>query len=196
MTNSQKDSNEAYEAAEEVTTSPPQKAKPKRSGAELLLRDILALLIKIAVIALVVVLLFTFMFGIYRNTDPSMSPSIADGDLVMYYRLDKHYVSGDVLVAKYEGSTVALRVVAVAGDTVDILEDGLYINGSLQLESKIYENTYRYADGVDFPLTVGEGEVFVLGDSRENATDSRMFGTVRIEDTYGKVMTIIRRRGI
>jgi signal peptidase I len=91
---------------------------------------------------------------------------------------------------------ISLRVVAVAGDQVDIREDGLYVNGYLQYEENIYEKTTRYEEGVDFPLTVGEGEVFVLGDSRENSTDSRIFGPVSVADTYGKTIMIIRRRNV
>ena len=168
----------------------------KRNQSELLIRDLLALLIKIAVIATCAVLLFTFMFGIYRCADPYMYPSIRDGDLVVFYRLDKRYSRSDVLVAKYQGMTMSLRVVAIEGDLVDIREDGLYVNGSLQFEAGVYERTERFSEGVDFPLTVGEGEIFILGDSRENATDSRIFGSVKIADTYGKVITLIRRRGI
>lgn len=176
--------------------SPPAVKAVKRSQTELLIRDVWLLLIKIAAIALAAVLSFTFVFGIYRSTDTSMAPAIRDGDLVIYYRLDKLYTSSDVLVTDFEGGTLALRVIAVEGDEVDIREEGLYINGSLQVERNIYETTYRFTEGVDFPLTVGEGEVFVLGDSRENSTDSRIFGPVDIDDTHGKVMSVIRSRSI
>jgi signal peptidase I len=87
-------------------------------------------------------------------------------------------------------------VVALAGDTVDITEKGFYINGALQREPDIYRETERYQDGIDFPLTVLEGHVFVLGDNRTGTTDSRIYGPVRINDTQGKVMTVVRRRSI
>ena len=87
------------------------------------------------------------------------------------------------------------RVVAVEGDTVDITEDGLEVNGYLQQENLIYEKTRRYEEGIDFPVTLKANEVFVLGDARENATDSRVYGVVNIEETKGKVMLIIRKRG-
>lgn len=161
-----------------------------------LLGDLLYLFLKIAVAALFVVLLFTYLFGVYRVGDISMQPSIKDGDLVFYYRLDRVYTSTDVVVTSYQDRELALRVIAVAGDEVDIREDGLYINGSRQLETGIYEETFRYTQGISFPLTVAEGEVFLLGDSRENATDSRIFGTVKTDDILGKVMLILRRRGI
>ena len=85
---------------------------------------------------------------------------------------------------------------AVEGDTVDISEDGLIINGSLQQEDNIYEDTQRYEEGIDFPITLQEDEIFLLGDSRENATDSRIFGPVKTNETLGKVIMILRRRGI
>lgn len=161
-----------------------------------LLKEIILLLLKIVVVAVVVVLVFTFLYGGYRSADPAMSPAIRDGDLVMFYRLDKTYTAGDTLLLEYEGQRQVRRVIATAGDTVDITEDGLMINGALQQEPQIYQKTQRYADGVTFPLTVGEGQVFVLGDARENATDSRVYGAVNVKDTQGKVIAILRRRNI
>jgi len=164
--------------------------------APALLKDVLSLLIKIVVIAAVVLLVFTFMFGLCRYTDASMAPAIKDGDLVLFYRLDKTYAAGDTLLLEFEGQKQVRRVIATAGDTVDVTEDGLFINGALQQEPEIYQQTQRWADGVTFPLTVGEGQVFVLGDARENATDSRVYGAVDVKDTLGKVIAILRRRNI
>lgn len=160
------------------------------------MRELLYLLLKIVAIAAAFLLIFTFLFGIYRNGDVSMFPSVKDGDLVLFYRLDKAYVKSDAVVLKYKGETMTRRVIAIAGDTVDITDEGLFINGSLQIEHDIYEKTERFNTGVEFPLKVGEGQVFVLGDARKNATDSRVFGCVNISDTLGKVTAVIRRRGI
>jgi signal peptidase I len=162
-----------------------------------LLKDLFFLLLKIAVIALTFVLLFTFLFGIIRYQEPSMVPAIKDGDLVIFYRYTQAgYLPQDALALKFNGHTQVRRVVATAGDTVDITEDGLKVNGALQQETGIYQKTERYEEGVSFPLTVPEGEVFVLGDSRVGATDSRVYGCVKVEDTLGKVMAVLRRRNI
>ena len=157
----------------------------------------LFLLLKIVCVALSFILLFTFMFGLIRYQNPSMDPAIKDGDIVIFYRYTKSgYLPQDVVALEYDGQRQVKRVVATAGDKVDITEGGLVINGALQQEPGIYQKTERYEDGVEFPLTVPEGQVFVLGDNRNGATDSRIYGCVKIEDTFGKVMTIIRRRGI
>jgi len=160
-------------------------------------KDLLSLLLKIALIALTFVLLFTFLFGIMRYQEPSMAPAIKDGDLVFFYRYNQSgYQPGDAVALEHKGQSHVRRVIATAGDTVDITESGLLINGALQQEPGIYQRTERYEEGMSFPLTVPEGQIFVLGDSRAGATDSRIYGCVKIEGTLGKVMTVIRRRGI
>jgi signal peptidase I len=125
-----------------------------------------------------------------------MKPAVRDGDLVMFYRLDKSYAARDLLLLDFQGERQVRRVVATEGDTVDITENGLVINGAIQQELNIYEETYRYAEGVSLPITLGEGEVFVLGDARENASDSRVYGAVRAKDTLGTVIAIMKSRNL
>ena len=160
-------------------------------------KDLLFLIIKIVLILLAFVAMFTFLFGFVRYGEPSMTPSIKDGDLLIYHRYTKvGYMIRDAIILEHDGQIQARRVVATAGDVVDITESGLVINGSVQQETDIYQDTERYMDGVAFPLTVPDGFVFVLGDSRTGATDSRIYGPVDIDDTLGKVMAVIRRRSI
>lgn len=158
--------------------------------------DIFQLLLKIVLIILAVILVFTFMYGMARINDVSMKPAIKDGDLVMYYRLDKRFVSGDIAVFKKDGRTTTGRAVAVAGDTVDITKDGLMINSATQISQDIYFDTTQFQNGVDFPITVGEGQIFVLGDNRPEASDSRIYGCINIKDVKGKAIAVIRTRGL
>ena len=69
------------------------------------------------------------------------------------------------------------------------------INGYLQQEKEIYAETLPYTEGISFPITVKEGEYFVLGDNRTNAKDSRIYGMVKQEEIKGVVITLLRRRG-
>ena len=173
-----------------IETVEPLKKPPNLS------KDILRLLAKIGIISIVFILLFTFVFGWMRYQDNSMSPAIKNGDMVLYYRLDKKLVATDVVVLEYEGKKQIRRVVAVAGDTIDITEEGLFINGSLQQELAIYTETLPYVKGINFPVTLQENEVFLLADNRTSAIDSRMYGPVNTSDILGKVISIFRRRGI
>lgn len=159
------------------------------------LEDLLFLAIKIGIIVLLAFLLFGFIFGICRCGDDSMSPALKNGDLVFYYRLQKEDQSGDVVVLKKDEETQVRRVIAKAGDEVDITEDGLKINGYLQQENNIYTETLPYVEGITFPVTLKEGEYFLLGDDRTNAKDSRIYGVVKEEEIKGIVMTLLRRRG-
>ena len=159
-------------------------------------KDLLQLLLKVVFIAVAIAAVFTFVFGAYRVTDTSMNPSIKDGDLVLYYRLHTKLHAQDVVVLNYEGATTAGRIVAVGGDKVDITSDGLMVNGSHQVEQGITQETTQVSGGVTFPLTVPTGSVFVLGDNRGTAVDSRIFGCVPEHNIYGQVMGLFRRRGI
>lgn len=168
--------------------------KPK--GPPPVWMELLYLILRIASVLLIFAALFTFVFGAVRYDEPSMAPMIKDGDLVVYYRYTDGYIAQDVVMLEFEGKKQARRVVASAGDVVDIEGGGLIVNGARLQELEIYQRTERYEEGVAFPLTVPEGCVFVLGDSRQDATDSRIYGCVRLEDTLGKVMAVLRRRGI
>ena len=189
-----KDQSELLQTEAPAKMPEPEKNSSALNKAPPIWKDLLALFLKIAALAALFLLLITFLFGLYRNQDGDMFPSVKDGDLVVFYRLDDDYHASDCLVLDYQGQRQVRRVIAVAGDTVDITEDGLFVDGVLQYEPDIYESTFRYEDGCDFPVTLQDGEVFVLGDARDNATDSRVYGPVKADDALGKVIMIIRRR--
>jgi len=159
-------------------------------------RELKSLGIKLAVIIGSALLIFTFVYGLHRSADPGMNPSVKDGDLVVFSRLNKKYNAGDLVVLPMQGKNQVRRVIATAGDTVDIVEDGLVINGALQQERNIYQQTQRYESGISFPLTLREGQVFVLGDARENVADSRIYGPVNTKETRGVVIANLRRRNL
>lgn len=157
--------------------------------------DLVMLAAQVAAIALGAVVVFSFVFGLMRVSDPSMEPRFQDGDLVLFYRLDKRYESQDVVVFEHEGLPTSGRVVAAGGDTVNIDSRGLIVNGAYQQEHGIVDETTQVADGVTFPLTIPPDAVFVLGDNRDEAVDSRIVGCVPIDRTLGKVIGLFRRRG-
>lgn len=191
---------ENIEVQTETDTGEDQ-SKPRRRGIMeegSVLREAVFLLIKIAAVLVAFAIIFIFIFGIYRSRGEAMFPMVKDGDLVIYFRHDKDFVADELAVVEYQGEKQTRRVVAVAGDNVDIdtEQNKLILNGAVQQEINISEPTIRYDTGVEFPLTVGEGQIFVLGDSREKATDSRVYGCVDVKDTLGKAVWLLRTRGL
>ena len=146
------------------------------------------LVLKIVLLGIIFAVAWIFLLGICRTGDESMNPAIRAGDLVIYDRLTHEYHMGDVVVIERDGDRQIRRVAAVSGDVVDVTEEGLNVNGYQQQEADIYTETLPYKDGIDYPLTVGDGQVFVLGDNRDQSEDSRNadIGNVKTEDIYGK----------
>ena len=157
--------------------------------------DLLFLGGKLLMIGLMVTVVFTFVFGVVRVDDVSMSPSMLEGDIVLFQRLGSEFVAQDVIVVNLNGQRLVRRVVAVAGDTVDIHEYGLYVNGRLQQELYVFEGTETFSEGITFPITVGVNEVFVMGDSRSRSRDSRIYGTIPFSDIEGIIVSILGGRG-
>ena len=153
-----------------------------------------------ALIFVVIVWIFFFFFfviGFATMKGEDMYPRIDGGDLVMFYRLDREPAAQDVVVYEHDGSRFIGRVVAVPGDTVEIPGDGqLVINGSPMIESNIFSSTLPFDSLVSYPLTLGPGEYFILGDNRTDAMDSRYMGPISQKEIAGTVISIIRRNHI
>ena len=154
---------------------------------------------KLFLIILVLWLLFTFVFGFFIVYNDDMFPKMVPSDLLMYYRLDRDFYVGDVVVVGKDDADYALRIVASGGDEVDISKEGqLIVNGSYQAETNIFYPTGEYEETsreISFPIRLKENEVFALGDMRRGAKDSRYFGPVEKDEIKGKIFALYRRSG-
>jgi signal peptidase I len=160
------------------------------------LRELGDLVLKVAAVAGAVFLIFTFVFGLERVGDPGMAPAVQGGDLVAFYRIGADYKAGDVVVVDKVGvGRQVRRVAAVAGDQIDVTDQGLTVNGNLLDLGDAAGAAPPPVDPSIFPLTLGQGEVFVLGDALGASLDSRSYGAVSSEDVAGEVVVLIRRRG-
>lgn len=125
-----------------------------------------------------------------------MYPRVRDGDVLLYYRMVEDLHIGDVVVLEKDGEEYAGRIIAQTGDTVNIDDEGqLFINGAVQSE-EIFYATFKKENKIKYPLTINDGEYFILCDFRTNATDSREYGPVSREEIKGSVIAVFRRRGI
>ena len=145
---------------------------------------------------LAVVVLFTFVIRLIGVDGHSMVPTLQDGDrlLVLNSMLYDDYKYGDIVVLRKDTfleEPIVKRVIATEGQTVDIdfSSGSVYVDGVLLKEDYIHELTFL-EEGTEFPLTVPEGSVFVMGDNRNHSSDSRdsRLGTVDTRYVIGKAV--------
>lgn len=155
----------------------------------------ISLLLQILVLILTGWVLLTRVFLITQASGNGMFPAVKDGDLIIGFRLQQKYAKNDVIVYTVDGENHIGRIAARQTDVVTLDESGtLLVNGTVQGGEILYP-TYA-KDGLIYPYTVPEDHVFVLGDYRTQTEDSRDIGPIPMENVEGKVITILRRRGL
>ena len=180
----------------------PETSAPGRRGREayMLLHDLVYILV-------VVTLFFVFAVRLVGVSGPSMTPTLLNGDYVLvqsnftYHSIE----SGDVvvmLVRDYDDQPIVKRVIATEGQEVriDFDEGKVYVDDQLldepyinNYEVSAYQTFNNYADGLQYPVIVPEGCLFVLGDNRANSADSRYapIGLVDERCVLGKVLAVV-----
>ncbi len=151
-----------------------------------------------------VTIFFVFAIRVVSVDGTSMLPTLVHRDYVLLlsnvFYDDEDIEYGDVVVAlapRFDNEPIVKRVIATAGQTVDIDFDlGIvYVDGVALEEDYILAPTYTHfrEKGVTFPLTVQEGHVFVLGDNRNGSSDSRLATIGQVDTDYilGKVIFIL-----
>jgi len=169
-----------------------------------------------ALIIAAVIALFvrSFIIQAYKIPSGSMEPTLLVGDYLFVNRL--HYVvkipvvdtvlytlgkpkRGDIVVFRYPQNTsmdYIKRVIATEGETVEIKDKIIYINGK-----KIEDPWGHFRDTAVIPgilsqkdnmkpFTIPKDAYFVMGDNRDNSQDSRFWGVVRKEHLVGKALIL------
>lgn len=153
------------------------------------------LFIRIIMLIIAGYILLGHVFLITQAKGNGMFPAVKDGDLIIGFRLQREYAKNDVVIYSVDGKTGIGRIAAREEDVVTLDESGtLYVNGTVQSGEILYP-TYA-KDGLEYPYRVPENAAFLLGDYRTQTEDSRDFGAVSMENVEGKVITILRRRGL
>jgi signal peptidase I len=149
-------------------------------------RSTVYLLIIAAAVAILVVTLWMPVLQVYGT---SMTPTLEDGEIVILNKGAKTR-TGDIIAFYYNNKILIKRVIANAGDWVDIAEDGtVTVNGQELDEPYVTELALGECD-IEFPYQVPDERVFVLGDHRSVSVDSRstQVGCVSQEQIVGKLI--------
>ncbi|MBN6185853.1 signal peptidase I [Aneurinibacillus sp. BA2021] len=153
-------------------------------------------------IAIVLALIIrTFLFAPFLVDGASMMPTLENEERLIVNKLI-YYIQdpkpGDIIVfhATKEKDYIK-RVIATEGQTVEVRDDQLYIDGK-PVDEPYLEEYKKQAKAENYVLTedfgpekVGKGEIFVMGDNRRNSTDSRVIGPVPVENVVGRSELII-----
>ena len=162
--------------------------------------SILEYLHDVVYILALILVLFTFCMRVVIVSGSSMFSTLVDGDYLLLINrpLCGELEQGDIVVASMErfkdGEPIVKRVVATEGQTVDIdFRAGIvYVDGAALEEDYIYTPTHL-SEGMEFPLVVDEGCVFLMGDNRNGSMDSRdpRIGIVDEREILGKAVLLL-----
>jgi signal peptidase I len=146
----------------------------------------------LVIFAIALMLLFRFVVGVARISGNSMEPTCRDGQTVWFYRLEDSYQAGDVICFRLPtGELLVKRIIAAGGDVVDLKDGKVYVNGVLLDESGYARGRTEPEEGeVTYPYTVPAGSYFVMGDNREDSTDSRSFKAIVRAAVKGKLFGV------
>lgn len=135
-----------------------------------------------------ILLVFTFAFRVVGVNGRSMNPTLNHGDWLLVTSVTQNIKRGDIVITTQPNilnEPLVKRVIAKGGDTVDIDFDKhtVTVNGVVLDEPYIAEPTSRQGD-FTYPMTVPDGYLFLMGDNRNDSTDSRFKIVGFIDERY------------
>lgn len=155
-----------------------EKKRKEKKQEKSLLRDILSLLLYAAVVFGITFLVITFVGQRTRVSGNSMYDTLENGDNLILEKLSYRFHEPerfDIVVFRFEhkkNTFYIKRVIGLPGETVQIIGSDIYINGEL-LEEDYGLEPIQDAKRAAEPITLGDDEYFVLGDNRNDSSDSR-----------------------
>jgi signal peptidase I len=170
----------------------PELSGPTSGFARTLLHGLWDVASTILLALLITLVVNTFVARAWIVDGPSMQPNLYYGERVMIEKVTYHFFHGprrgDIVVVNVPTSPEPLikRVVALAGETIEIRGGQVYIDGE-----PVEEPWVEYTATQDFPpTTVPPMHVFIIGDNRPNSRDSRAFGPVHLDQVEGRALFI------
>ena len=160
----------------------------------LTIRETLIDTIKLVVVIFIILFLMIYVVSITQVVGNSMNSTLIDGDVLILSKANYRFFDikrGDIISLDYEDTKYLIkRVIGLPGDSVEIKDNTLYINGEIYEEDYldeglVYDNFSLSDLGYD---VIPEDMYLVLGDNRENSLDSREIGLISKDNVNGKIV--------
>ena len=179
---------------ENATTQTEEGKEPQTTPAQgkkkSVTKEILSWVLTLGSAVVIALLIRTFLFEPIRVDGQSMCDTLQNNEIMFVTKPEYLFGEpqrGDVVICKYPGRTenFVKRLMGVPGDTIAVENNVVYLNGKALDEP--YLTPTRNDDGFSMdPITLGDGQYFVMGDNRDNSHDSRNYYG------YGKPATLTR----
>ena len=156
-------------------------------------RALLEIVQALALAVVISVVLNLFIVQVTEVRQRSMELTLLQGDRVLVSKVDYRFTTpqpGDIVVFNPTTDVqipYVKRVVAVAGETVELRAGRLYVNGQAREFVGAHGATIAQSPEIHYPLRVPDGSFFAMGDNREASSDSRSFGPQPYDRIIGKV---------
>lgn len=165
----------------------------KEENTNKLLKEIIELIVYVAVVLVITFLIVTFVGQRTQVSGPSMMNTLNDGDNLIVDKISYRFTNPkrfDIIVFpyKYQEKTYYIkRIIGLPGETVQIVNGSIYINGEV-LKETYGKEVMTSAGQAAEPIKLSADEYFVLGDNRNNSTDSRAedVGKIKRSDIVGR----------
>ena len=181
----------AVAAAAVDSMTPPAEPARKRGLLERCYRSAVAEIVVLVLLAFTLAMTTkTYVVEAYEIKGRSMVPAFDDGQRVVVLKLFSDIQRGDIVIFSSQddpGKDLIKRVIALPGERIQIRKGIVRINGKVLKEGYLEDKDYGLYDA-EIDEEVGSGQIYVLGDNRDDSHDSRRFGSVSGESLKGKVV--------
>jgi len=181
----------AVDAAAVGSMTLPAEPARKRGLLERCYRSAVAEIVVLVLLAFTLAMTTkTYVVEAYEIKGRSMVPAFDDGQRVVVLKLFSDIQRGDIVIFSSQddpGKDLIKRVIALPGERIQIRKGIVRINGKVLKEGYLEDKDYGLYDA-EIDEEVGSGQIYVLGDNRDDSHDSRRFGSVSEESLKGKVV--------